>query len=75
MINLGGYADYTGNVVTLWVTREAGFRMMGRGEGFSCGGANPTPTPAAPIEGVPVDIASMFDGWGYAHLFRRAPAS
>ena len=71
LINLGGYADYSGDVVTLWVTREAGFRMMGRGEGFSCGGDNPTPTPAAPIEGVPVDIGSDFDGWGYAHLFRN----
>jgi hypothetical protein len=71
LLNLGGYANYTGDAITLWVTREAGFRMMGRGEGFSCGGDNPTPTPAAPIEGVPVDIGSDFDGWGYAHLYRN----
>ena len=71
LANLGGYENYTGNVVTLFVTRETGFRMMGRGQGFTCGGANPTGTPGTDIEGVPVDIASEFDGWGYAHLFRR----
>ena len=69
--NLSGYDDYAGDAVTLWVTRETGFQMMGLGAGFRCGSTNPTPTPAAPIEGVPVDIGAKFDGWGYAHLYRR----
>ncbi|MDA0174014.1 hypothetical protein OJ998_33235 [Solirubrobacter taibaiensis] len=68
--NLSGYDDYAGNAVTLWVTRETGFEMMGLGDGFRCGSTNPTPTPTAPIEGVPVDIGAKFDGWGYAHLYR-----
>jgi hypothetical protein len=71
LLNLGGYADYEGDVVTLWVSREAGFRMMGRGQGFACGTANDTPTPNTVIEGEPVEIASVFDGWGYAHLYRN----
>jgi hypothetical protein len=70
------FANYTGNVMTLFVSREVGFRIMGLDEGFTCGGQNPTPTPTAPaagIEGNPVDISAAFDGWGYTHLYRNTP--
>ena len=40
-----------GDVVTLWVTREAGFRMMGRARASRAAATNPTPTPAAPDRG------------------------
>jgi hypothetical protein len=71
---LGGYDDYLGDVITMWVPREVGFRMMGLGEGFTCGGENPTPMPTTAVEGVPVDISAKFDGWGYAHLYRYGSA-
>ena len=32
--------------------------------------ANTTPAPAAPMNGKRVALRALFDGWGYAHLYR-----
>jgi len=61
------FENYTGNAVTLWVTREVGLRMLGVANAQTCS----TATPAAPRDGNPISITTEFDGWGYTHLLRN----
>jgi hypothetical protein len=69
------FENYDGNAVTLFVSREVGFRLMNLGQGFTCGEGDPedtpTPAPGTVIEGVPLDVSAAFDGWGYMHLYNN----
>ena len=66
---------YTGDVTALFVARSVGFRIIDAyDEGtYTCDpdAGTGTPAPAAPKEGSPVQIAVLFDGWGYAHQYRN----
>ena len=48
--------------------------MMGRGEGYTC---DPAAAPTTPDDGrggtsgLKVSMDAVFDGWGYAHLYRN----
>lgn len=67
-------ASYTGDVVALFVARSVGFRIIDAYDPatYACNGTAGTGTAApAPKEGSPVDIAVLFDGWGYAHQYRN----
>ncbi len=64
------FENYTGNALTLWVTRETGLRIIGQANPQTCS----TAAPAAPTLGKTVNITAEFDGWGYTHLFRNDSA-
>ncbi len=59
----------------VFVSRTDGFRLLGvepddlAAPAYSCSvDGTGTPTPAGPS--VPVAISSVFDGWGYTHMYR-----
>ena len=66
---------YTGDVAALFVSRSIGLRIIDAFDEttYTCDEATGTGTaaPAAPREGSPVEIAVLFDGWGYAHQYRN----
>ena len=68
------FSNYQGNALSLFVARSVGFRIIDAYDAatYSCNSAGTgTPAPAAPREGSPVDIGVLFDGWGYAHLYKN----
>jgi Ca2+-binding RTX toxin-like protein len=66
---------YSGDILALFVARSVGMRIIGAYDPatYSCDGTagTGTPAPAAPQEGATLDIAVLFDGWGYSHLYRN----
>jgi hypothetical protein len=67
-------ATYQGDVIALFVARSVGFRIIDAYDEatYECDPETGTGTPAppAPKEGSPVTMNVLFDGWGYAHLYR-----
>ena len=66
---------YTGNTMMLFIPRTIGMRLLGayNPQTYKCtegNNANTTPAPAAPMNGKRVTLRALFDGWGYAHLYR-----
>ncbi len=65
---------YSGDTMMLFVPRSVGMRIVGAYDPatYRCtdGGQPTTPAPAAPVDGKRLSMRAVFDGWGYAHLFR-----
>lgn len=66
---------YTGDVTALFVARSVGLRIIDAFDPatYNCDEdtGSGTAAPASPREGSPVSIGVLFDGWGYAHLYRN----
>jgi hypothetical protein len=64
-----------GDIKAIFVPRVIGFYMMGAYDEatYRCVANDPTstPTPAPNRAGLPLELALLFDGWGYTHLFRN----
>ncbi len=61
------------DIPALFVARTDGFKLLGASlDGYTCSGESDTSGTAAPpagTDGSDVNISSVFDGWGYVHLF------
>jgi hypothetical protein len=72
LINMLAVTD----IPAIFVSRSDGFRILGQSlEGYTCdatAAATGTPAPA-PGPGQPVNIAAVFDGWGYTHMYKATP--
>lgn len=68
------FTGYTGDAVSVFVPRQVGIRLLDAYDPatYTCtpGGVT-TPAPAAPRPGLDLQMLAAFDGWGYAHLYRR----
>ena len=64
------------DIPAIFVSRTDGFRILGQSlDGYTCdstAAATGTPTPA-PGPGQPVTSPSVFDGWGYTHMYKATP--
>jgi hypothetical protein len=64
------------DIPAIFVSRSDGFRILGQPlDGYTCdrtAAATGTPAPA-PGPGQPVSISSVFDGWGYTHMYKATP--
>jgi hypothetical protein len=64
------------DIPAIFVSRSDGFRILGQSlDGYTCdstAAATGTPAPA-PGPGQPVSISSVFDGWGYTHMYKATP--
>jgi hypothetical protein len=64
------------DIPAIFVARSDGFRILGQSlDGYTCdstAAATGTPAPA-PGPGQPVSISSVFDGWGYTHMYKATP--
>jgi hypothetical protein len=61
-------------IPAIFVSRKDGFRILGASveDPYSCSegvDAAGTAAPAAGTDGSEVDVSSVFDGWGYVHLY------
>jgi hypothetical protein len=63
----------TVTIPSVFVARSTAFQIMGAYDEatYHCVTGDPanTPVPAAPAEGLTIEITRKFDGWGYAHLY------
>ena len=63
----------TAGIPALFVSRTDGFKLLGASlDGYTCSDESETSGTAAPpagTDGCDVNISSVFDGWGYVHLF------
>jgi hypothetical protein len=70
LINMLAVTD----IPAIFVSRKDGFRILGASlDGYTCdstAAATGTAAPSAPRAGQPVSIASVFDGWGYTHMYK-----
>jgi hypothetical protein len=66
----GGYPEGL-SMVTLCTTHEAFHKIFGTTPQYSGGSLDATGEPAFGAVGADVEGTSVFDGWGYAHLYRN----
>jgi PA domain/LVIVD repeat len=64
------------DIPAIFASRSDGFRILGQSlDGYTCdstAAATGTPAPG-PGPGQPVSISSVFDGWGYTHMYKATP--
>lgn len=63
-----------GGIPAVFVSRTDGFRVLGASlAGYTCSlDGSGTAAPAVGTDGSTVDLNTVFDGWGYIHLFDAA---
>lgn len=63
----------TADIPALFVSRTDGFKILGASlDGYTCSNESETSGTAAPAvgtDGSELSISSVFDGWGYVHLY------